>query len=493
MVIGITMTQCLQQVVVIVQTIKGVAYGVVLNNFLEKQHIADKEVIMARLNTSKTVASNALRTYEGAVAKRISKIEQLERSVMCCLLWEDTFYESGVSIAERIQTLIPQCDPKEVYKIAVRARNNMKLRHIPLLIAREMARGKYGKELVGTLLPEIIQRPDELTEFLAIYWKDGKTPISAQVKKGLAKAFTRFDAYQLAKYDREGAIRLRDVLFLCHAKPESREQESLWKQLIDRTLPIPDTWEVKLSAGGDKKEVFTSLISEKKLGALALLRNLRNMIGAGVDEYLIKDAIHAMKSDRVLPYRFIAAAKYAPAFEPQLEEAMMRNLASHEKLPGKTVLLVDVSGSMDMALSGKSDLKRVEAACGLAILLREICEDVTIYSFSNDVILVPPRRGFALADAIVRSQWHSGTKLGSAVSFVNKLYKDRVIVITDEQSHDTVPNPYGTGYLINVASYQNGVGYGDWIHIDGFSEAVIDYISTLERYERGVIDYESIR
>ena len=85
----------------------------------------------------------------------------------------------------------------------------MKLRHMPLLIVREMARHEGHKALVSRLLPDVIKRADELSEFLAIYWKDGKTPISAQVKKGLARAFNKFGEYALAKYNRDGAVKLR--------------------------------------------------------------------------------------------------------------------------------------------------------------------------------------------------------------------------------------------------------------------------------------------
>jgi 60 kDa SS-A/Ro ribonucleoprotein len=57
---------------------------------------------------------------------------------------------------------------------------------------------------------------------------------------------------------------------------------------------------------------------------------------------------------------------------------------------------------------------------------------------------------------------------------------DRIVVITDEQAHDHVGSPRGKGYAINVASNRNGVGYGEWTHIDGWSEAVVDYIVELE-------------
>ena len=116
---------------------------------------------------------------------------------------------------------------------------------------------------------------------------------------------------------------------------------------------------------------------------------------------------------------------------------MLKSIKDHARLKGRTRLLIDVSGSMDTALSRQSEMTRLEAACGLAILAREICEKVEIFTFSNDVAKIPPRRGFALRDAIVASQPHAGTYLGKAVKQVD-LRGDRLIVFTDEQSHDKV-------------------------------------------------------
>ncbi|MCI0538102.1 MAG: TROVE domain-containing protein [Verrucomicrobiales bacterium] len=174
------------------------------------------------------------RTAQGAAASRINDELQLRRSVMACLLWEDAFYEEGVSIADRITALIPKVEAATVQRIALEARNEMKLRHVPLLIVREMARLASHRHLVAKTLVEVIQRPDELAEFLSIYWKEKKQPLSAQVKKGLATAFAKFDAYQLAKYNRDHAIKLRDVLFLSHARPKDSSQEAVWKKLVDK-------------------------------------------------------------------------------------------------------------------------------------------------------------------------------------------------------------------------------------------------------------------
>ncbi len=441
---------------------------------------------MARLNFLNIgpLTFGRVRTHEGAPARHISPELQLRRSVLACLLWENQFYEDGVEIAGRIRELVPKVEAAKVAALAVEAREKMKLRHAPLLLVREMARHATHRALVGDTLQRVIQRADELAEFIAIYWKDGRVPLSKQVKTGLATAFGKFDEYALAKYNRPGPIKLRDVLFLTHPKPRDEAQAALWKRLIDGELTTPDTWEVALSAGGDKRTTWERLLSERKLGALALIRNLRNMQIAGVDESLVLGALREMKTDRVLPFRFIAAARYASQWEEALEQAMFSCVAGASKLKGKTVLLVDISGSMIARLSARSEMMRTDAAYGLAILLREICEDVAVYSFSDDVKRIPARRGFALRDAIDASQVHSSTYLGKAVNAVAKSY-DRLIVITDEQAHDEVPAPTGKGYVINVASYKNGVGYGKWTHIDGWSEAVIEYIRELEASDIG--------
>ncbi len=297
---------------------------------------------MSTLNKLKRVF-----TREGAPAKAFTPADELKRTLMNCLLWEDQFYEDGVSIADRIKQLVPLVEPERVAALAITAREDMKLRHAPLLVLREMARHATHRGLVADTLVRVIQRPDEMTELLAIYWADAlgpmqqrkRQPISAQIKKGLARAVTKFDAYQLAKYDRDGAVRIRDVLFLVHAKPKDAEQEKVWKQLVEGELSAPDTWEVSLSTGSDKRETFERLIAEKKLGGLALLRNLRLMQKAEVPRETIAGAIEAMRVDRILPYRFITAARYAPDFEPELEAAMLKSIKDHARLKGRTRLL----------------------------------------------------------------------------------------------------------------------------------------------------------
>lgn len=448
-------------------------------------------------------------THEGAPAKVTTPEQQLRRSVMACMLWEDSFYEDGQSIAERIIEAVGAVTPEQARDIAIEAREQGKLRHAPLWIALQMLELATHRPLVRKLLARIIQRPDEMGEMLAMYWK-GKPEqrkarkVARQLLRGLRDAFGKFDGYQLAKWKGDDkAVTLRDVMFLVHPNPNkargaryvaetgtfgemvdpatSITDVNTYKKLADQALEAPATWEVALSGGADKKQTFERLLTENKLGALALLRNLRNMQQADVDEGLIRNGLATMKVDRVLPFRFVAAAQHASQLEPQLEDAMFRAAKELPKLRGRTVLLVDVSYSMDDGqISGRSTMSRMDAACALAMIAREMCEDVRIATFSNSLVDVPPRRGFGLRDAIIRSQQHGGTALGAAVQACNAWPQDRIIVITDEQSCDRVPDPSQRGYMLNVASDKNGVGYGKWTHVDGFSEATLNYITAFE-------------
>ena len=460
--------------------------------------------------------SYAVTTHEGApAAPHLTPEQQLRRSVLSCLLWEDEFYESGVGIADRIEQAAAAVPPATLAALAIEARGRFHLRHVPLLLLSCLAQHSRGTSLLSDTMPRVIQRADELAEFVVVHARmNGVAPsavkpkLSKQIKLGLARAFQRFDASSLAKYNRDGVVKLRDVLFLAHPKPKNAEQAATWKALVDGTLPPPDTWEVALSAGADKKTTWERLISEGRLGYLALLRNLRNMDQAAVDAALIGSAIRARENGahRVLPFRYVAAARAAPQHVPALDDALKAAIGDMPRLSGRTVVLVDVSGSMDAALSAKSDLTRLDAAAALAAIVP--ADHLRVFSFSNQMVECPPYRGLAGIDAVVRSQAHQGTRLFEALAALNdQVPYDRIVVITDEQAHggpsapmgfwaspfttggqsriSTCPAPKGRGYMVNVASNRNGVGYGAWTHVDGFSERVLTFIAECERQGGG--------
>lgn len=483
----------------------------------------------------------ALRTEEGGQAVNINLELQLRRAVLATFLGESNFYEDGADITLRIKELVGKVRPAFVSQLAIEARNQYKLRHVPLLLAREMARLDTHKKYVRETLNGVIRRPDEISEALALYWSDGKDqPLANQFRLGLADAFNRFKETTLQKYnnqDRE--VKLRDAMFLAHPKPNDKEakqkhkkfvradrkkafekydeaglkrfwakrseKERTFYKLANNNLQTPNTWEVRLSDpnGKSKKEIWTELLNEKALGGLAFLRNLRNMYEAGVERSLILDYFKTENEDEngnsknifnmVLPFRFLAAANHAPTFVPALETAMFKAVETREKIGGSTILLIDVSGSMSAKLSAKSELSRLDTACALAILAREMFEDIQIVTFSNQNVPVAVYRGFALKEAITNSQYHGGTELFKAIRYANTLNYDRLIVLTDEQAaHDegNRPSPKNKAYMINVANNRNGVGYnGKWTHLDGFSENILTYIQEVEKYDfTGVTD-----
>jgi 60 kDa SS-A/Ro ribonucleoprotein len=444
----------------------------------------------------------------GMVAAKQDAEALLRRAVLANLLFEDIAYEDGENTVENIKALIPQVEPRVVYDIAIEARHKQKLRHVPLLIAREMARLPLYKQYVSALIPQICTRADQITDLMGLYWADGKQPLSNQFKKGLAAAFQRFDEYSLKKYNRDDAVKLRDVLFLCHAKPKNLAQADLWKRLIDKKLAIPDTWEVALSSSKNKKETWERLIKEEKLGSLAFVRNLRNFEESDVSHSIIADGFAKINPEWLLPLDFLKAAKAAPRWERELETLMLKCLGSGIKLLGYSVFVVDVSGSMGTNLSNKSEFNRMDAAAAMAMMAAEVCERIAIYvTAGNDSIcthkteIVKPRHGFALADEIKNSHSHLGgggiftRQCLEYIKMHEKETPDRIIVFSDSQDCDRnnrkLPEPFGKkNYIVDVSSHAHGVNYnGLWTaEITGWSEKFLDYIASLETPLKSAIE-----
>jgi hypothetical protein len=424
----------------------------------------------------------------------------LRRLVMTCLLWEKNAYCDGQEVVSNIKALVPQVP--NVGDIAVEARYGQKLRHVPLMIVREMARNHMPG--VAETLAKVCNRPDEMSEFVAMYWADNgkKRTLSAAIKRGLAKAFDKFDEYQLAKYNQlDQEVKLRDVLFLCHAKPTG-DRHDLYKRLIANELKTPDTWEVGMSAAKgvvEKRAVWERLIENKKLPAFAFLKNLRNMQEAGVSRNAMAQAFANCKVDMLLPIDFLKARKYAPDWTREIEDLMYRCAKTWPRLSGFSTLVIDVSGSMAQSLSGKSEFTRMDAAAAMAVLAAECCDHVSIYatagndsSRKHDTKKVESLRGFALADKIL----HEKDRLGGGGIFTRQVCDfikgkeeapDRLMIFSDSQDCDHPgsgqPKPHGKrNYIIDVSSESHGVNYkGVWTaEISGWSEQFLKFVASME-------------
>jgi hypothetical protein len=421
--------------------------------------------------------------------KCLSPVDMLKRTCMCCLLWEDTFYEDGVSVTDRIKTNMAKVSREEAVEVLHEAKDVNKLRHLPLFLLICMAENHMlRKEDVCST----ITRVDDMSELLALYWKDGKKPLPAQMVKGLKMAFSKFDEYQLAKYKGDSKeIKLRDVLRIVRPKPENEEQSALWKRAVSGTFATPDTWEVELSKSKDKKSSWTRLLSENRLGSLALLRNIRNMKAAGVETSLVRNAIAKANVSRILPFQILASARMNPDYEDALEPKLFESIKEFDRIPGNTLILVDTSVSMGDRLSEKSDMNRCDAASAVAAIFREVCENVAVYKFDGNAHSVPPRRGFALTDMFKPGGCTNvyGSVKEAVTEEKSKGFEPaRIVVFTDEQDNYYDMNNIAVfaphGYIVNVGTYEKGVLYqtaSKWVHISGWSDGVVKFITENEK------------
>lgn len=268
--------------------------------------------------------------HEGAQAWRMTPEWELYTTVVTTMGVEDKFYESGEERVRRIADLVRKVEPEFVAQLAVYTREEMHLRSVPLLLLVELDCCHQGDSLVSRAVGRTIQRADEITELLMCYlWRTGKSDLSglsSQLRKGLAEAFNKFDEYQFAKYNRKNRkVTLRDALALVHPKPKDDRQADIFRKIKSDTLETPVTWETELSAVGQrhfdseeekeeaKREVWRKLVQSHRLGYMATLRNLRNMLKLGMDEETIQmvcDYIsnpEAVRKSKQLPFRFLSA------------------------------------------------------------------------------------------------------------------------------------------------------------------------------------------
>lgn len=482
---------------------------------------------MSKLNsTKKSTTLKANQVAVGEIAGHVtnmaaaqSNIQLLRRAVLANLLWENIAYMDGQKVADEIVRLVPLCDPMDVANLTIEARVMQKLRHTPLFLAVQMCKHEGTRAYVKEVLPKIITRADMLTDFLALYWHDGKCPICNAAKKGLAEAFHNFNEYKFAKYDRDAEIKLRDVMFMVRPKPVNQLEEVLYKKIADRTLETPETWEVLLSqahTASEKAAVWEKLINEGKIGGKAMLMNLRNMQTAGVPRPVIEKGLKELKGAMLLPLDFLKAMRMCSGFDREIEDAMLKTYENLPKLPGKTLFIVDVSGSMGSITSGGTNFSRLDIAASLAMICANKCEDFELVCTAGDdwsrtekqEYIKYPSKGFKMFQDI-NSMYH---KLGGGGIFThqcieklrsklgNKIHDyARIIVFSDSQDIDVSngstnkPRPFGKyNYICDVSAHTNGINYkGVWTaEISGWSEHMLDFIEAIENINQTSINEE---
>ena len=510
---------------------------------------------MSRFNSRSSGVSKTL-NHEGAVAYTLQPDMELYSMVATASL-QKKFYESDDEFIDRLREVMKKVEPSLVARLAVYAREKMYLRSIPIVLLIELnkllASQNINRAIISKLAVRTIQRADEITETLSYYQlansdnafeKDGKKKklckLSKQLQKGVAEAFHKFDEYQFAKYNRKAEVTLKDALFLCHPKPEGKEEEKLFKAIADDTLKVPYTWETQLSELGQQKfeteeakaEAFKAkweeLIDSGKVGYMALLRNLRNILNANVSAKHIKAVAKVLsdkeqvKKSKQLPFRFLSAYRELEENESSdvrtildaLEKVVLTSAENIKGYDEKTTVCIacDVSGSMEHNINPRSKVMYYDIGLMLGMLLQNRCKKA-ITGIFGDIWKVKnlPK------DSILRNTMDLHRIEGEVGYSTNgykvleyliskKLKVDKIMMFTDCQMWDSDGyysrsgmienwneykkiNPNAKLYLFDMTGYGNTplkVNEKDVFLIAGWSDKIFDVFEALENGEKAL-------
>jgi len=487
------------------------------------------------------------RNYEGGEAFQLSPEMELYSAVVTSSL-SKMFYEGADQRTERISNLVAKVSPVFASRLAIYAREKMHLRSVPLLLVTELAKIHSGDGLVSETVERVVQRADEIMELLACYaWRNALTTerkqlnrLSHQIQKGLAASFNRFDEYQFAKYDNQRrSVTLRDALFVVHPKAKSIEQQELFDKIANSTLAVPYTWETEFSALGQQKfsdesakqEAFArkweELIASGKLGYMALLRNLRNILSnpkiskACIDDVARRIADEKeVKKSRQLPFRYLAAYRELKNSCNFSSSSVMQALdkaicASASNITGfsddcRVLIAADVSGSMYSRVSPRSSVMNFDIGLLLAMMLKFRCREVISGMFGTDwkIFNLPTDNILPNVDALYREEGSVGyaTNGYKVIDWLveTKTCVDKVMIFTDCQLWDS----YGDGanlrqswhryraispetklYLFDLCGYGQSplsLAEPNVYLIAGWNEKVFDVLDALENGQTAI-------
>ncbi|MFP3598371.1 TROVE domain-containing protein [Chryseobacterium sp. SIMBA_029] len=493
---------------------------------------------------------NVVMNYEGAKAYIMTPAEELYTAVVTTGL-SNTTYEKGNERLNRIQSLIMKNDPEFVAKLAVYARKEMYLRSIPLVLTTELARQTSGTDLVSRTVDGVIQRADEITELLAYYQLANERTevkklnrLSKQIQKGLVKSFNKFDEYQFAKYNRKAEVTLKDALFLVHPKAKDENQQVIFNKIVSDSLQTPYTWEVELSVLGqtrfateaERKSAFKNkweeLIFSNKLGYMATLRNLRNILEAGVSPDAMSKVCHyladekAVRNSKQLPFRFLAAYRelktidspYLSTVLETLEEAVLVSAYNIKSFGFGTsvVIAADVSGSMQQPVSPKSKILLYDIGLLMSMILQSQCKNVITGMFGDrwKRVSMPKNSILRNVNEFYKREGEVGYSTNGYLVIEDLISRrenvDKVMLFTDTQMWNSNGNthsfekswnryksisPNAKLYIFDLAGYGRqplDVRKNDVYLIAGWSDKIFDVLNALEDRKSAVQMIEKV-
>lgn len=467
---------------------------------------------------SKFNLTNTIKTVNkcGAPAYSMSAKSKLVTQVLTSFFNESKYYgDNTAEMQETIKAVIAK-EPQFVSNLAVFARRVFNMRSVSHVLTAYLAHEVSGKPYVRRTVEGVTLRGDDLTEIMAFYLATFGKPIPNSLRRAIADKLVAFDGYTLAKYKGDSkSVKMRDLICLCRPRPQTSKQEDLFKRCLENCLETPLTWESELSANGNNAETWEKLIDSGKVGYMALLRNLRNIIRANPSNIqivydTIQDPDRVIKSKQ-LPFRFYAAYKAVADIAGSkvfdvLESALESSVENMPKLPGTTVIAVDISGSMGSPVSSNSEVKCYEIAMLLGLLANRICENSYFYTFNNRLVKQAVSSKCNILETVRVAGCGGGTNMALPFQKMidDKINADRIIVLSDNMNNGGIWGNSPTQHYAD--EYRRISGNDIWVHgidlqgygtqqfhgqktniIAGWSEKVLDFILLAEQGEDTLI------
>lgn len=467
---------------------------------------------MSKFNQTNTIKTT---NKSGHVAYDMFDKDKLVTQVLTTFFGEAKFYGDNTSEMIKLAESVAVKEPRFVSNLARYARKEMHLRSVSHALSCVVAKVVESKKYIKETIADVVERADDITEILAYYISMYGKPIPNGLKKALGKALKKFNEFQISKYSGgDKQVKFKDVLKLTHVKPSNDKEQELFNKIINDNLETAVRWETELSAKGNTKEVWEELIAENKLGYMALLRNLRNIINAqpknidlAIDKLTNKTEV--LKSKQ-LPFRFYSAYNeikklngFKDKYLDALETALELSIENLPKIKGKTVIAIDVSGSMSDPISKNSDIRCIDLSRLLGVMASKFCDESLVMTFSsswgngNTVNVINlSKRGGMIHQANEIPFVGGGTPMQAPFEYLirHNIKADRIIVLSDNEANSS------KGTIQTYANnYRNSINKDFWVHaidlqgygtqqftgdktniVAGWSEKVFEFINLAE-------------
>ena len=345
---------------------------------------------MSKFNKNKGVPTT--RTYEGGAAYEKNPIDEWLNFLLSSFC-EPGFYEDAETQVKRFLELTDDIIEKYgaafVSRAAIFARDVMGMRSISQLVAARLNREQFqNKRLFYSCF---FTRPDDVAEVFSIIDAFGDKRSHALIR-GAADYLRNLNGYKLDKYSmRRKDWSMLDIINVTHAY--SKPIDDFYNGRASKA----NTWEQLISAAKDKEErdgIWRMLVETDQLGYMALIRNLNNIMDAGIDErFLFRHLVPqitnkvAILRSRIFPYQIYTAYKNLKVKNTHvvraLEEAFRKSVSNMPALPGSTCVILDVSGSMLDGISERSNVTIKEAGAVYAAAILFANRDADMYKFAT--------------------------------------------------------------------------------------------------------------